>query len=116
MKKTLSLLLILMLALQSLVAAADVHHVLNAATMADEGHHHEQALHLSQQADDNTPEPFGPLTDHPPSCHAHASLLPCLTPHAPASAQPPASQERIMAHLAPFSSWITPPALRPPSH
>ena len=115
MKNTLILLLMLMFALQSLLAAADVHHVLEPAAPMHSGHDHD---HLSGQQDLHrhgaTATPESVVDHHHPCCHVHAPSVLFLTPNHPPFAGDRASLQRFAAQHLQFSSWISAPDLRPP--
>lgn len=114
MKRTLALLLMLIMALQSLIAAADMHHGAESLAGPPLHHHHQGAVdhegqmhkHSSGQFDDS----------RRPSCHTHICI--CLTLHLVGHGGRLffglGDQAWFPAEPVRFSSWISKPAFRPP--
>ncbi|HVL00729.1 MAG TPA: hypothetical protein VM553_12995 [Dongiaceae bacterium] len=115
MKKTLSILLMFVVALQSLIAFADAHHVLPSATVAAHEHestHAELACHVESLYQGFTDDGTRVHQDH--CCHASCSFAPFLTHQPQHSAGILYASSGFLHYVRPFSSWISTPDFRPP--
>lgn len=108
-KKMLSLLLMLVIAVQALIASADVHHALAPATDSQGVHHYEHG-HENHGSDADIDH----ANHHHPCCHSHATFTPFLTQPPQGFAGGEAGLSRFPADSQLFSSWISAPDFRPP--
>lgn len=106
-KNMLSLLLMLVIAVQALIASADVHHALATASHGVHHHAHEHENHAPRADADHS-------THHHPCCHSHATFTPFLIQPPQGFAGGEAGRSRFVADNRLFSSWISAPDFRPP--
>lgn len=110
-KKMLSLLLMLVIAVQALIASADVHHALAPATDSQGVHHYE---HEHGHENHGSDADIDHANHHHPCCHSHATFTPFLTQPPQGFAGGEAGLSRFPADSQLFSSWISAPDFRPP--